>query len=152
MPTAGALADPRPGRCSCLRNLVPLPCSYNSLLIYKYFPTVPGKPSLYLLFSKGSSAGVVESICRRGARSPWRKPWVWSVVCSPPATSTSVTRLILSTSRNVNARTVRWPLLTAAGYKLVLLSRKVPRPIPRSRTSLCFHAGYTSTRTFPAHS
>lgn len=134
VPTAGALVSPRPGRCSCLRNLVPLPFSYDSLLIQKYFPAVPGKPSLYLPLFKGSNAGVAESICRRGACSPRRKPWVCSVICSPPATSASVARLMLSTSRNVNARTVRWPLLTAAGYKLVLLNRKVLYPVLSIRT------------------
>lgn len=59
---------------------------------------------------------------------------MWSVVCFPPATSASVARLMLSTSRNVNARTVRWPLLSAAGYKLVLLSRKVLCPVLSIRT------------------
>lgn len=152
VPRAGAFVGPRPGRCSCLKNLLPLPCSFNSLLIQKYFPAVPGKPSLYLPFFKEINAGVAESICRRGAHSPGRKPWVWSVVCFPPATSASVANLMLSTSRNVNARSVRWPLLSAAGYKLVLLSRKVLCPVLSIRTSLCFHPGCTCTRTFPSHS
>lgn len=37
VPTVGASAGPRPGRCSCLRNMVPLPSSYDNLLIQKYF-------------------------------------------------------------------------------------------------------------------
>lgn len=111
-----------------------------------------GKLSWYLPFFKGSNDGIAENISRRSARSPGRKPWVWSVACSPPATSASVAHLMLSISRNVNARTVRWPLLTAAGYKLVLLSRKVLCPVLSIRVSLCFHPGCTCTRTFPTHS
>lgn len=50
VPAAGALVGLRPGRCSWLKNLVSLPCSYDSQLIQKYFPAVPGKTLLVLAF------------------------------------------------------------------------------------------------------
>lgn len=124
-PAGGALMEPGPGRHSSPRNLVPLPCSPDSVLIQKHLPVPPGKTLLAraLLQSEQCwshrerlqerhSFFMEESL---GAARKGLFLWVcvalsgamWAPHSSPPATPASVACLMLSTSRKANARRAR---------------------------------------------
>lgn len=145
----------RSGRCSCLKNLVPLLCSCDSQLIQKYFPAVPGKTLLVLAFFQREQCWSCREHLQE--RCSLSREETLGVVSDLLPTSYLC---FCSTSDAIHQqececwwmRTLRWPLFTAAGYKLVLLSRKVLYPVLSIRTNLCFHPGCTCTRTFPAHS